>query len=367
MIESHYQCQHCDDLPNECCTFCNGKGPSRLLDICFDYILKNLQTICEDESSTDKLKLRDNLQLPVEICEQLLCNWWTKGPKLTAHFLNIFRNRQATRLKRVKLSNCDIDDKSLKILLQHKLLTLDISHCSQLTYKCLKYLSEYGGTLLALSMDENKDMFPVNKFGSSLNLINDEFYDKKYIFRAPKLKKLSVKHLQGLRPGFYAILLNQMTNLTHLDLSNCTDLGRMYYVDRLTNLTSLVLFNVPKLENAILSISKLKSLQHLDVAQTKDDDGRYEQPTRALAMIVEGLPKLTSLDISGTNLPSRGVAEYIEDKSITYTSDIPGLSSRSGNPFHFLGLYDTQHDACFRHDIPAKLVSLNICVGLVKL
>jgi Zyg-11 family protein len=46
-------------------------------------------------------------------------------------------------------------------------------------------------------------------------------------------------------------------------------------------------------------------------------------------------------------------------------TDIPGLSSRVLNPFEFLGLYGTYHEACHRHDIPAKMVSLNkiLCCG----
>jgi len=37
-------------------------------------------------------------------------------------------------------------------------------------------------------------------------------------------------------------------------------------------------------------------------------------------------------------------------------SDIPGLEYRVDNPLEFLGLYHTQHNACRRHDIPAKIV-----------
>lgn len=37
-------------------------------------------------------------------------------------------------------------------------------------------------------------------------------------------------------------------------------------------------------------------------------------------------------------------------------SDIPGLECRVDNPLEFLGLYHTQHNACRRHDIPAKIV-----------
>lgn len=77
---------------------------------------------------------------------------------------------------------------------------------------------------------------------------------------------------------------------------------------------------------------------------------------QTLASIVESLPALTHLDISGTNLAGNGVAQF-EAKEQIRSSDIPGLVSRANNPLEFLGLYNTAHSACRRHDIPARHVS----------
>lgn len=75
-----------------------------------------------------------------------------------------------------------------------------------------------------------------------------------------------------------------------------------------------------------------------------------------LANLVESLPLLTHLDISGTNLAGTGVAQF-EAKEKLKSSDIPGLVSRANRPLQFLGLYNTAHSACRRHDIPALSVS----------
>lgn len=75
-----------------------------------------------------------------------------------------------------------------------------------------------------------------------------------------------------------------------------------------------------------------------------------------LATIIESLPMLTHLDISGTNLAGTGVAQFKASDSIR-SSDIPGLVSRATNPLQFLGLYNTAHSACRRYDIPAITVS----------
>lgn len=74
-------------------------------------------------------------------------------------------------------------------------------------------------------------------------------------------------------------------------------------------------------------------------------------------MIVESLPLLTHLDISGTNLAGTGVAQFGAQEKVK-SSDIPGLVSRANNPLQFLGLYNTAHSACRRHDIPALRVNI---------
>lgn len=52
-----------------------------------------------------------------------------------------------------------------------------------------------------------------------------------------------------------------------------------------------------------------------------------------------------------------GTAEQSTCESLSgRKSDIPGLECRVDNPLEFLGLYHTQHNACRRHDIPAKIV-----------
>ncbi|CAH1179540.1 unnamed protein product [Phaedon cochleariae] len=349
MLQS--KCRHSNALPYEMCVFCNTDAPDSLVDICFNYVNKHLETVCKCDSSTGDLQLMDGLALPVELCERLLnvrCNSLTP---VNSKFINIFKNTDCTRIKRVRLRKSEIQDKDLEILLKHRLTELDISHSPGLTANCIKYITGYGGNLVSLGIGENTEIFSPEGYSK----LDQEDYENSFIFLTPNLKRLSLRGLASMQPEFYMLLLNPLTNLTHLDLSNCSDLHNFSYTKHLSNLHSLILYNVSGIDSKLHAICKLINLRHLDISQSKEENGKYKKGTKILQTIVECLPMLTSLDISGTNLAGRGVAETMYG----CVSDIPGLNSRVNNPFQYLGLYETSHDACLRHDIPAKLIAGN--------
>lgn len=107
----------------------------------------------------------------------------------------------------------------------------------------------------------------------------------------------------------------------------------------------------------------------MDISQSNPQQGIFENPNTVLTDIVNGLPQLTSLDISGTNLAGiqivdRGIQAVehsfyseFDDMANNDLCDIPGLASRINRPLQFLGLYGTSDGACRRRNIPAKLVS----------
>ena len=126
--------------------------------------------------------------------------------------------------------------------------------------------------------------------------------------------------------------------------------------------------------------------RHLDISNHQETI--YVDPNRILARLVEGLPNLESLDISGTNLAGNGSYESassaaesrsrpapassrgLNDLLLNGPSpgsplpagasecDIPGLLSRVNRPLEFLGLYKTTNDASMRTHIPAIKVTV---------
>lgn len=360
-------CKHCLPLPTESCMLCTKSAPEPLLTMTLDYILDHMDTFCETEPNSECLRLHKNVALPIEICERLLTARLKRNKRHTRNFIHIFRDRHSTRLRRVKIRNCeDLDDKSLKILLEHGLVELELTNCSGLSSNSLKYISAYGSRLQNLVIGDNTNVFPAYMFGiyrprsPQESTTANEFAKRECIIMTPLLRRLTIRKLEDFDSEFFSLLLKPMENLTHLDLSNCSDLADLCYTLHLTNLTYLTLYNVEKIELMIPSICKLKTLKHLDISQSREGSGNYKYENQLLALIVESLPKLVSLDISGTNLAGRGVAEVRDMPNLRQgVCDIPGLTSRVYKPLQFLGLYDAHNDACLRHDIPAKLVSVS--------
>lgn len=350
------RCSHSKALPIETCCFCNCVAPESLADICFEYILNHLESICDYDSFTGNLKLRSGVTLPVEICERLLNARLNSSSRVNPSFINIFRDRQATRLKRVKLNSIDIADRDLKVLLNHGLVELEISNIPALSYESLCNIAQSSVNLMSLTISDCPSVIQTPTLQLNLEVWDYNIF-RYHILNSLNMRKLCLRNFERVHTSFYETYLKPLEGLTHLDLSNSKELANLSCIQHLTNLTSLILYNVGKIEMAIPSICTLTNLRHLDISQSRDDRGKYEKPNRLLATIVKSLPKLTSLDISGTNLAGRGVAEFTNESQTPFACDIPGLSSRTNNPFQFLGLYETQHDACLRHDIPAKLVS----------
>ncbi|XP_022908305.1 protein zer-1 homolog isoform X2 [Onthophagus taurus] len=357
MLKVNKKVCHPPTLPKECCAYCTGNGPDTLLDLCIEYILNYIETICETEPYTGNLTLREHIALPIEICERILYRRSTREQKLNSQFVNIFKNLQATKLRRVNLHNTDIDDDSIRVLLSHNLTSLEVSDAPYLTFESLGHIAKYGENLTSLTIGENTNVFSNELYAYFINKQRREVCVSEYLILPLRLKRLSIRTSVALPPLIFIFMLKTLTQLTHLDLSNCSDLSDFTYARELINLRSLILYNVNTIELMIPIICQLKNLQHLDISQSRIENGRWEKNgTKILQTIVESLPKLTSLDISGTNLAGTGVAEYTGE---AHASDIPGLSSRVKNPFQFLGLYETQKDACYRHDIPALMIAGN--------
>lgn len=332
-------------------------GPDTLTDQCCKCIALNLSIISQE--TEQGYELYDGITLPREICEKLLQAYQRSRNVLDDRFLRIFSNPGQTNLKRVCLRDSNINDDGLKRLLSHNLEELELTKCPHITPKSIDAINFNNECFTSLVIGTKVSLLPYKLPTDRLSTyeIRKQIYPLMLypVLTLPNLRRLTLYNFRVEEDRFLNYVLDQFPKLMYLDLSFSGPLGNLRCLENKSNLVSLILHNGQNILEVLPSICSLKNLRHLDISQTHDKTGVFVHHNYILKSIVESLPNLTSLDISGTNLAGTGVAEQKENEH--HRTDIPGLSSRVDKPFEFLGLYGTHHGACRRHDIPAKVIS----------
>ncbi|CAD7081850.1 unnamed protein product [Hermetia illucens] len=323
-----------------------------LLETVFYFLSKNIQIVCDDR----KMELREGIVIPNEICDRFLAYHQRRCQQITDGFVQVFRDVDRTPLRYVHLRNSEITDKGIELLLRHNLTSLSLWYCNSVTKESRHTLAKYGENLKSLELGLNVDLLKLSEPNEKTPL--------DFQLNLPHLRRLVLNGVV-LQPS---LQFSHLQDLQYLDLTSCIFAEfSLEALCTLPNLHTLILFNVWPLANQFHIISRLRSLQHLDISMSSSvpGHGTYDLPDQMLAMLAENLSNLTHLDISGTNLAGTGVAqkdannsfkgdsEVPEIPDLVLRTDIPGLVCRTNNPLQFLGLYHTAHWACKRHDIPA--------------
>lgn len=245
----------------------DDNAPISLLDQCFRFIVQQLCTICFLNTSTDLYELHEGLVLPRELCEKVFhfYNQNAGARGIDDKFVNIFKNTSVTSIKRVRLRNSVITDQGLKVLLQHKLIELDLEKCKSLSTNSLPILNQFGENLLHLTIGTDVNLLP-----SSLNSppLDEEFLLFKGqavypVIKAPNLRKLAIRSFKFVRNDqiYFDSLFKFLPQLVHLDLSGSIGIESLSFLEHLKSLVFLVLHNVVKVQDGLYSICELKSLR----------------------------------------------------------------------------------------------------------
>ncbi|GBP93656.1 Protein zer-1 homolog, partial [Eumeta japonica] len=322
-------------------------SPDTLLNICLHYVAVHKNTIMKTETWDLRYKLKDDVVIPAGICEKLL-ETFQKYDRLTDCQANLFRDKFKTKLGSIKLWNARITDEALRWLMEHKPYRLDLVQCENLTPDCLDIINKNSENLISLRLGSMPSILP--KEEAILRPIRNIIY-------GPKIRKFVLQRKNLIVPTL--LILRPVSQLTHLDLSECSSGAGIWALNNIKQLVSFVLHNVEWVLDIVDWICTLTSLRHLDISQVNESYGQFMLPNEVLRKIVTSLPNLESLDISGTNLAGSGAATVasVSQTSSLLRCDIPGLVSRVNKPLKFLGLYGTSHGACKRHDIPAEVIT----------
>jgi len=236
--------------------------PESLFSLCLKYVARNLDTLCTE--TPDGFTLHDGLALPSEICEPFIATYQSNGGEIFDRFAHLFVDVSKTNLRSVKISNSSITDDGLEYLLCHDLYELTLTNCQNLTHKTYINIFKHAVNLRSLTIGPNVQITPYNKLhDSSLSL--DDLPSRIYK-KAPNLRHFVLRAIAESPFTsdniFLGVMLDKLTQLRFLDLSYCLGVGNLHYLCKLTNLHTLILFDVPHLQNneAIINICSLKSL-----------------------------------------------------------------------------------------------------------
>lgn len=190
--------------------------------------------------------------------------------------MHIFRDKHRTPLKHVSLRNCTITNEGMALLLRHELTSLSMWYCDSITTDIWSTVIEYGRNLKALELGRYVDMLKYSEPNEKTPI--------DFQLDLPNLRKL-ILNAVVLQP---TLQFTHLTELTYLDLTSC--IFAEFSLDALTNLSnlsSLILFNVWPLESELPTICKLKKLTTLDISTAAvasalliSGNGSYKNPNQ---------------------------------------------------------------------------------------
>jgi len=236
--------------------------PESLFCLCLKYVARNLDTLCTE--TPDGYTLHDGLALPSEICEPFIEVYQSNGGEIFDHFAHLFVDVTKTNLRSVHISNSSITDDGLEYLLCHDLYELTLTNCQNLTHKTYINIFKHAVNLRSLTIGPNVQITPYNKLSNS-SLSLDDLPSRIYK-KAPNLRHFVLRAIAESPFTsdniFLGVMLDKLIQLRFLDLSYCLGVGSLRYLCKLTSLHTLILFDVPHLQNndAIINICSLKSL-----------------------------------------------------------------------------------------------------------
>lgn len=246
-------------------------------------------------------------------------------------FLHLFlfffhRSEVVIQLSELYFRSCSfISNQSIsRNFLAHDLIEIiDLRDCN-ITYKIFQMLTNNFPRLTTLYLGETESKTDRNK--NLIDFFPTNYIDSKYYLGKKKLKYLSLESIYTIDHNdiideiFYKSLTQSSEQIRFLDLSRNSAIENLTYIECFKQIHSLILYDIlpTVIQTSIDSICSLKTLVLLDLSLNRriQESEIYKNPTIILARIIRSLPKLLSLDISGTNLG--GAFAFDHDKELSY-------------------------------------------------
>ncbi|XP_060085593.1 protein zer-1 homolog [Ylistrum balloti] len=156
---------------------------------------------------------------------------------------------------------------------------------------------------------------------------------------------------------FFKVTGTTFNRLTHLNLFGLglteNDLD---FLEDIPTLTSLGLsgHQIKDVVTGLGQIAKAENLRHLDISAIVEEPRMYEAPEESMNELLNSLPSLTSLDISGTNLAGVKMENKQKDQAKQQWVEKTISQSFGYRKFSFLGLCNCSELPFSWENVPAE-------------
>lgn len=248
--------------------------PDTLENICLGVCAQNPQTFSVQDDY-GRLLMKPGVDILPGVIDKLVSTL-QQDDILDIRWLNLFQDTSATRLTRIDLSGCNVEERDLNIVTNHPLQELILTN-AVLPINTVECINKLSRTLRILKFENFEQDTDITLTSILTELVegdpqikdgDNRHFGKDFIINTPNLRILSLRDCDFKEPDFciFGALLNPLTRLTHLDLSRCfLDAEHLKCLEQLRSLMwfnfSNVIFNIEIFREALEYICKCKNLR----------------------------------------------------------------------------------------------------------
>lgn len=361
-------------------------GPDTLLDMCLSYCMNNLGILIQSHEESGPWdsslqSLQPGLTFPTNISDNLF-NYLTRNVSESWNvqcqdLIPVFSDTAKTPLTKVVIrQQIDLSEPGSQSLFNHPLNHLELtccSFCDIFSYEIFQLIKKLRNCMRALklwakpncprcgSMSTTESVSKLTKIQESRDnlvpLISSNIAD---------IRLLSVQNFKHREftetPTMLKGLIEPLHSLCHLNLTGCGVTEQdLESIVNLPKITYLVLSGIQfdDVQEGFMKLGKASRLKHLDISCCSQEPKIYPNAVDLMSTLLEKLPSLTSLDISGTNLAGDRLHESVAHKLGPTTEEGSADTQRkcdslSERQFEFLGLWNCPDLPFPWKDTPAK-------------
>ena len=213
--------------------------PKSLFEVCVQKCRENPQIMCR--SVNGRLALRH--PIPQEVAEALLkdSDSWdvSRNAALLSLMCDYSGGDQGGVIRRFSIAFPALpEEKLLRVIEVQNLLDLNIDGCKSVTPDVFHAINEHGKDIVSLNFGSSADSAIPTGACSSDSVISGT---ASMMLRAKKLRKLIIHGYPADSSTQYHALFYQLSELRHVDLSGCRNLGSLRLLTNLKSLVTLIL------------------------------------------------------------------------------------------------------------------------------